>query len=1043
MSDRAKLDEYLESVRQTERRVQAAERAAARIAEPPFAQPAGIPQRRDEYLRLMGDLIVHAFRLDLTRVATLLVDPERWDSPRMFDGVFDSPQNHHVLTHTKGDEAKEKITEIDRFHVDLYAYVVKRLASIPEGDETLLDHCCIVMGSGISDGDKHNYADLQVLLAGGLVKRTGFKQYSGRRPLADLWLTLARRRAWTSIVSPTAPEFWKMSCRRFCRALVVLLLACAYIKTPAAADDAAFFREYIEPLLENNCYDCHSHDAGEAGGGLVLDSKAGWSVGGNSGPTVVPGKLEKSLLWRVVKYDEPGLEMPPDGKLPASDLVLIKRWIESGAVDPREGGKAADKKRIDIETGRQWWAFQPLRTTGPQTAPKQANDHASSGEAGSNRIDWFIDKRLRNAGLSAAPPADRQTLLRRVAYDVTGLPPDAALVTAGDPLDRQTYTDFIDTLLASDAFGEKWGRHWLDIARYADSNGSSFNVPFHNAWRYRNWVIDAINRNMPVDEFIRKQIAGDLLPAKSVQERDENFIATGYLLLGSKVLGTFDKEQLTLDVIDEQVDTIGKSLLGMTLGCARCHDHKFDPLPQADYYALAGILASTSTLVDRIGGPKDDESDWQRRGLGPDGDQRLVAFLEEHRYDWVRAVRNRFNARKKFDELKQKSLLAAPAEQVGVEDDRSSVRDALAEAELKLREADETLRKLLADMPSHAMAVREAEEIRDLEIRIRGVASSKGDLVPRGFLQVAAIPDQPKVPANQSGRLELAQWITSPDNPLTSRVFVNRVWSHLFRQGLVRSVDNFGTTGDRPSHPELLDDLAIRFIANGWNLKQLIREVVLSDAYQRAVPRPHSEDPENRLLAHQNRRRLQAEEIRDTLLTLGGRLQRGPNEHVLQSLPIGDASNLGEYLDIHDNRRTVYQPVIRTLEPRVLQLFNAAGNTMVTGARPKTIVAPQSLYFLNSQFVQASAETIGCNLLSKFTGPSRQSLGPNEYDGVLDDLVTDIFQTIIARTPTQQEMKLLKQYVRAQADGEPGLTSHDMLKVCQAVIGSTQFQYLE
>ena len=363
----------------------------------------------------------------------------------------------------------------------------------------------------------------------------------------------------------------------------LLFLVVVSLSSSAFADDAAFFREYIEPLLQNNCYDCHSHDSGEASGGLVLDSKVGWSVGGDSGPAIVPAELEKSLLWRVVNYEESGLEMPPDRKLPESDRALIKKWIESGAVDPREDGRAMERKKIDIEAGRQWWAFKPLQSQRPSNPS----------------IDDHIAAKLHDAGLQPSERADSSILLRRISYDLTGLPPEPNMTSHYDLSDQDEYTQCVDLLLASDGFGEKWGRHWLDVARYADSNGSSFNVPFHNAWRYRNWVINAINHNMPIDEFIRKQIAGDLLPAESDAERDENLIATGYLLLGSKVLGTFDKEQLTLDVIDEQIDTIGKSLLGMTLGCARCHDHKFDPLPHADYYALAGIFASTSTGMPR------------------------------------------------------------------------------------------------------------------------------------------------------------------------------------------------------------------------------------------------------------------------------------------------------------------------------------------------------------------------------------------------------------------------------------------------------------
>ncbi|XZE51605.1 PSD1 and planctomycete cytochrome C domain-containing protein [Planctomycetaceae bacterium SH139] len=808
----------------------------------------------------------------------------------------------------------------------------------------------------------------------------------------------------------------------------------------AREDAASYFQEYVEPLLQEHCFDCHSHDAGEASGGLVLDSKAGWSVGGDSGPAIVPGNLPQSLLWRVVNHFDAGLEMPPDGKLSDDQLLILKAWIETGAVDPRVDGQAAAKSEIDIEAGKQWWSFRPLRSQEPPDSPG----------ASATRIDRFIDAKLDSAGLPPAPAASRTSLLRRLSYDLTGLPPDLQWVAKREPLSDAEYILYVDKLLADEGFGEKWGRHWLDVARYADSNGSSFNVPFHNAWRYRNWVIEATNRNLPIDVFIQKQLAGDLLPASSIAERDENLIATGYLLLGSKVLGTFDKQQLTLDVIDEQVDTIGKSLLGMTLGCARCHDHKFDPLPQADYYALAGILHSTSTLVDRIGGPKDDESDWERRGLGPGGDDQLSKFLESNRYAWVRAVGKRFTARKELDELDQKlSTVSYAADPVSIPG-RSSNSEALLElqrlhedAAKQLRKAEEKLQDLLVEMPPHAMAVRDTEVISDLEIRIRGVASSKGKLVPRGFLRVASYPDQPEVPEAQSGRLQLAQWITSPHNPLTARVFVNRVWKHLFQVGIARSVDNFGTTGELPTHPQLLDDLAFRFIDNGWDLKRLVREIVLSQAYRRAVGISASGDLGNRLLAHQHRRRLEAEEIRDTLLQLSGRLIRGPNEHVLRTLPIGDASNLGEYLKLQDNRRTVYQPVIRTLEPNVLQLFDAASNTMVTGDRPRTIVAPQSLYFLNSSFVQESAEAIGSKLLERFVPDGRPSLAREEYLRVLDSLLDDLMLMIVARLPTPDERRVLSQYIEDQADGLEGLTRHDMLKVCQAIIGSTQFQFLD
>jgi len=810
--------------------------------------------------------------------------------------------------------------------------------------------------------------------------------------------------------------------RSLTRGLFVASLCVAANAATVMAGDEAFFTEYIEPMFEEHCYGCHSHEYGEASGGLVLDSKAGWSIGGDSGPAVVPNEVEKSVLWQAVSYENASLEMPPDGKLSEENLNLIKKWIKNGAVDPRADGKAAERKKIDIEAGRQWWAFQPYQHDAKvaKHTPAQASSY----------IDERIAARVAEAGLELAPPARDNVLLRRLAYDLTGLPPT-------EQIQDLTYDQAIDRLLASQQFGEKWGRHWLDLARYADSNGSSFNPPFKEAWRYRNWVIDAMNAGMPVDEFIRKQLAGDLLPAETQEERDKNLIATGYLMLGSKVLGAFDKEQLHLDVIDEQLNTVSKSLLAMTVACARCHDHKFDPIPQSDYYAMAGIFASTVTLDNRLGGDNADESDWSRRGLGEEGDEQLRAFLKHHRHRWTKATSKRFQAVRELDQLQEKLESTDEAKRI-------ELKEEIAEAKEELEKAEQMLREYEEQMPAYAMAVRDQESPEDIALRIRGVASSPGDIIPRGFLQVAAFDEQPEVEADQSGRLELAKWITSSENPLTARVFVNRVWRHLFGEGLVRSMDNFGTTGEKPSHPELLDYLAERFIQSGWKLKPLIREIVMTNAYQMAVQEAPASDPENRLLSHQNRRRLQPEEIRDTLLYLSGNLEDSMGTGMLGHLPLSDVSNLGDYLDVSDNRRTIYQPVVRTLEPDVLQLFDSANNAMPTGSRPRTIVAPQALYFLNSQFVQASAAEIADRLFEEYEqlAEVRGEIEQTKQER-LAEVVELAFASIICRPPTAAESDLMTAYLMKQADGPYGLTQHDTMKLCQAILGSTQFQFLD
>ncbi|KAA5540730.1 DUF1553 domain-containing protein [Roseiconus nitratireducens] len=799
-------------------------------------------------------------------------------------------------------------------------------------------------------------------------------------------------------------------------------IACAIFFTfgsTAFSDDTqhtTFFSEYVQPIFEQHCFDCHSHDAGEANGGLVLDSKAGWSVGGDSGPAVLPGEAAKSLLFQVVNHEVEGLKMPPDGKLSEDELQLIEKWISDGAHDPRDG-KAATRLAINIEAGRKWWAFQPVK--------RRVDQPASS-------IDSFIEARMKAEGLEPALLAEASVLRRRLRYDLTGLPPDADVAEVADSeLTESDYELIVDRLLDSSQFGEKWGRHWLDLARYADSNGSSFNPPFRRAWKYRNWVIDAFNDGMPINQFIRKQIAGDLLPYQTQQERDSNLTATGFLMLGSKVLGTFDKEQLLMDVVDEQIDTISKSLLGLTVACARCHDHKFDPIPQRDYYALAGFFTSTTTLDDRMGGPKEDESDWSRRGLGKDGDERLRQFLQENNYAWVKATQKTFHGRRSLGRLEEQLANADDAMKV------NELEKKIAEERESLEEWTSKLEDFNRQMPDYVMAVRDADSIGDEAIRIRGVAASRGNVVPRGFLQVTCSGDAAaKIQSGGSGRLELADWIAADDNPLTARVFVNRVWKHLFREGIVRSVDNFGVMGEVPTHPELLEHLTARFIESGWKLKPLIREIVLSRAYRRSVAISSETDPENRLLSHQNRRRLEPEELRDTLLSLSGQLDRSQGTGMIDHLPIGDVSNLGDAIAVEDNRRTVYQPVIRTLEPTVLQVFDAPVNTMATGQRAQTIVAPQALYLMNSQAVQDACHHMAQRFL-------RQAHVGTQDDVQIGMIAADAFHRIVGRQPNAEEREILARYLVNQADGRRGLSHHDVMKLCQTIVASTQFQFLD
>ena len=803
----------------------------------------------------------------------------------------------------------------------------------------------------------------------------------------------------------------------------------------AGAEDATFFEEKVKPLIERRCFECHSHGA-KIKGGLALDSRDAWQAGGDTGRVIVPGDPEKSLLIRAVEYREPEYEMPPKGKLPAEEIAILREWVKRGAPDPRTGGAATAKKGIDIEEGRKFWAFRPVSAAVPPEVKDNAWPRRDS--------DQFLLAALEAKGLAPAPDADPARLFRRLCYDLTGLPPSPEEMrdfSAAYSRDAQrAVEEAADRLLASPRFGEKWARHWLDLARYADSNGSSFNPPFPMAWRYRNWVIAAHNADMPFTEFVTMQLAGDLLneepgaDALPMERRDDNLIATGFLMLGSKVLGEFDKEQLALDVVDEQVDTIGKSLLGLTLGCARCHDHKFDPVPQRDYYALAGIFTSTVTLEDRLGGPREDESDWSRRGLGGT-DARLREFLATNRHEWVKSGAKADGARVKIAEIEGKLREAGRNGAVVAEDARGKLVAELEKARAELAKQSARHAELEAQLPPYAEAVADAEKPGDAQVRIRGVPSSKGDVVPRGFLQVASWAGQPAVNPARSGRLELARWIAAPANPLTARVAANRIWKHLFGEGIVRSVDNFGPRGEPPSHPELLDFLARRFIAHGWRMKPLIRELVTSRAYRMSTrhdPGAFASDSGNRLLWRQHKRRLEPEEIRDTMLVVSGQLDATPAETLLPGLPLRSIEGPdAERIQIVSGKRTIYLPIIRTMEHDILQVFDFPPTAMTSGERPGTTVAPQALYFMNAPFVQDCSKRFATGLMPLLDGVNTESI------------ICEAFTRAVCRAPRSGEARLLRAYLGTQFEGPGGPTVHDVSKLCQAVLGSTQFQLLD
>lgn len=873
----------------------------------------------------------------------------------------------------------------------------------------------------------------------------------------------------------------------------------SFAAEPPSPEDLAFFESKIRPLLLAKCVDCHGADLAESE--LRLDQLSGMLGGGVSGPAVVPGKVDESLLLSAISYKDEALQMPPDEKLADAEIALLKDWIARGAPHPEADGVAMPaprKSAIDLEQAKQYWSFKPIRR--PELPA------VSNPEWVINPIDQFILAGLESRGLVPARPVDKRTLIRRVTYDLTGLPPTPEAVDAfladESPV---AYARVIDRLLDSKEYGEHWGRHWLDIARYADSNGLDENVAHGNAWRYRDYVIRSLNDDKPLDQFIVEQIAGDLL-AKQELERlaaadpaiaaasdpatvavtpqiADLRIATGFLTLGPKVLAEADKVKMRMDIIDEQIDTIGKAFLGMTFGCARCHDHKFDPISAADYYAMAGILSSTETMETLKTVAK-----WHEN---PIPTAELLATRRRHQAQ-IDELKARIDAKfaggvavLKADDSAKAAAAAAAATAAAAEASRAAeaaaaaakaaadkaetakaavdaakaaapagdltakpsaafspavaapaVPTATANAQLanaqvaaepaepaekpedleakfpealrteltQLREQLKQLEKELPAIPT-AMGVRDAAEIADQRIHVRGSHLTLGVSVPRGVPQVLAAAEPIVMPTDASGRLELARWLVSPENPLTARVMVNRVWRWHFGRGLSGSTDNFGLLGEPPTHPELLDWLASEWPRMGWSMKSLHRLILLSNTYQlssEAVEPNLAIDPDNRYRWRADVRRLQAESIRDGLLaasglidgSMGGSMLHVGNHEFIFNHTSKDDTSYATY------RRSIYLPVIRNNLYDGFSLFDYSTADVVNGDRDTSTVAPQALFMLNSELVLETSAALADRLLR---------------EEPVDDFkrVVRLYQLTLSRIPETEEAEALIRFIAA------------------------------
>jgi hypothetical protein len=724
-------------------------------------------------------------------------------------------------------------------------------------------------------------------------------------------------------------------------------------------------------VLVKQCYECHSQTSKKLGGKLLLDAPSEMIAGGESGPAVIPGKPDESLIVQAVRYD--GLEMPPKKRLPENIVNDFAEWVKMGAPDPRTEPPKLAKKAPQ----QPLWSLQPISDPKPPKVQNTVWPRQS--------LDAFILAKIEQNGLKPAPDAETATLKRRLSFDLIGLPPS-------DSSEMSDPSDYVDDLLASPHFGEKWARHWLDVARYAESNGNdglSRNPSFPHAWRYRDYVIRAFNEDLPYDRFIAEQIAGDLLPADSPAQRDRQLIATGLLALGAKPAKAMN-ENFEMDVIADQINVIGSGILGLSVGCARCHDHKTDPIPTRDYYALAGIFRSTETM-------------W-----GAAAHQGLTA------------------PQTPLHELQATAKVLPRAE-----------LEPIIKANPPHRPPAKPSFKYAADAPL-AMGVRDAKKIEDCKLNIDGESKKLGAAIPRGFL--SACGGGTVTDLKQSGRLELAQWLASPRNPLTARVFVNRVWLQLFGEGLVTTPNDFGLSGERPTHPELLDHLATRFMREGCSIKKLIRTIVLSRTYQLSSRNGDLKSPqavENRLsLFGQHRvRRLDAETIRDTMLFATGDLNPQPaSGSLIQHRDV----LINELPSLHQpsTQRSIYLLMLRNSMPPELTPFNLPDATTVLDKRDSSALATQSLYLLNNTFIIEQSRRFAKRLLQSGTEAEKR--------------IAAAYRAALGRDATAAELQRGLDFIR-EADSMLVSTQTDHPRreldtwaaFCQALFASNELRYVD
>jgi hypothetical protein len=739
-----------------------------------------------------------------------------------------------------------------------------------------------------------------------------------------------------------------------------------------SAEQLEFFETKVRPLLVEHCYQCHSAKSKKVQGGLRLDDRALILKGGDSGTAIVPGKPADSLLIKAVHWKT--VEMPPRGKLKAGEVAVLEKWVEMGVPWPESPtpGTGITTSSYDWDKWREHWSFRPVK--------KPTIPTVGDTTWGRNDIDRFVLSRLMRSGLKPAPEADPRVLVRRIYFDLIGLPPTPEQVgkfLTAVKADRQdALCKLVDELLDSPHYGERWGRHWLDLAHYSDGfGGFNDSRQYPDAWRYRDWVVSALNADMPFDKFVRLQIAGDLLGTP------EDAVATGFFALGPIYKddgGDPDSiAQSEAETLSDRLDTLGRGLLGLTLACARCHDHKFDPIPTKDYYSLAGVFKNTAPHTTMVASPQDVEA-YNRH-------QKAVADATKLAND----LRNTIKKEK---------------------------REATAEEKQKLATWDAELAELKRTAPPKPGAAHTLKDSgsADMKIAIRGDLRKPGEAAPRRFPRILA-GDTPPLFDQGSGRKQLAEAVAARENPLTARVFVNRVWQHHFGEGLVRTPSNFGALGEKPTHPELLDWLTATFLESGQSVKALHRTIMLSATYQMGSnydDAAYRKDGDNRLLWRVTPRRLDVEAWRDALLRVTGEL---------------DTTRGGPPIDrIETPRRTLYFKVSRNGDvfttDEFLRRFDFPLMRATVDQRPSSTAPQQFLFLMNSPFMVARAKALAKRLAT---------------DAKTDrDRIERAYALLYQRPPTSEELDIGLGFLKDTATTS-GLSAWD--QYAQVLLATNEF----